>query len=500
MVGDARCKGIKPTWGHIGVDRLCALYERSDLMIGVDSGPFHVAALTNIKTLGIFRSLHPVRVCLPNPNATYLISTNHIHAWDIRRHKWAFSTYDGTDPTLAAITDAVISTLTMRDPAMEIREEHLPTMNEVSGRYIYRRKAYDEREMELLPDGRIGEGAAGCEQRWSLRFSDGAILIDISGKNGIICSASRIGDGFYGQWTQFEKMPVELIRIRDKQDLIYTSGLFSTRFTTARDFASPWYAVWKDRLSLGDRIHRKGWEIASVCETLSSAGVLKVGNAGIGFGVGSELLPTVFAGFGCRILATDALPESWKNTTGRFYDVNQSNGVEIRVVDMNAINGGELTASIEESAFDFSWSICSMDHCGSTWLTKRFLLNQMNCLKPGGISAHTAEYSIGVGMPRVGDTVWFTWDDIVDVRHLMTALGYELAPIDWFCGDSIEDHMIDESPYVGRVHIKCEALGQWGTCVLFAAKKVTSNVFWVPFDEEDGRAAIADFQRSHSQT
>ena len=132
-----------------------------------------------------------------------------------------------------------------------------------------------------------------------------------------------------------------------------------------------------------------------------------------------------------------------------------------------------------------------MDHCGSVWLTKRFLLNQMNCLKVGGIGVHTAEYTISMGLPRSGATSVLNWSDIVDIQSLCQKLGYELAPIDWNIGDRVEDHMVDPHPYPGPIHLKPEFHGgRWVTCVVFAVRKLNPGVFWVPQDETEARGLI----------
>ena len=209
MVGSERCKGIKPGWGHIGIDRLCALYERCDLMIGVDSGPFHVAAMTDIKSLGLFRSLHPCRVCLPSSRATYLASDIWQAEWERRQPLWKIITYAGVEPTADDIVQAAEAILNDVTPVSRSNRQALQTR--LSGRYRYRRIGYDERTLCLEPDGLITEGADGCERRWSVCRIDGADGIEITGKDGVICRC-RAEDGLYrGRWTQFERMPIELI-------------------------------------------------------------------------------------------------------------------------------------------------------------------------------------------------------------------------------------------------------------------------------------------------
>lgn len=267
--------------------------------------------------------------------------------------------------------------------------------------------------------------------------------------------------------------------------------MFSTRFTTARDFNSEWYLHWRQALSLPAQMRRKSWELAIVCETLASHGALQPGKRGVGFGVGSETLPGLFADMGCYILATDLLPHDWRETHKDFHALNTRDNVTTRIVDMNWLDGAQLTEDIPERDFDFSWSVCSMDHCGSAWLTKRFLLNQMNVLKPGGIAVHTAEYTLSMGLPRDGSTVYLTVADILDIVQLMQAMGHELAPVDWFLGDSVEDHIIDTAPSDHTIHIKATGYGQWAMCVVFAAKRLGSEVLWLPADEAEARDMIA---------
>lgn len=269
--------------------------------------------------------------------------------------------------------------------------------------------------------------------------------------------------------------------------------MFSTRFSTARDFNSEWYRYWKVIFGFDDRVYRKLWEVAFVCETLRENDKLQRGARGVAFGVGSEELPRKFANLGCHILATDLLAPEWAASHRLFAEVNSHERIQTQNVDMNFLQ------DIAIGNYDFAWSVCAMDHCGSTWLTKRFLLNQMNLLRVGGIAAHTAEYTISAGMPKEGGTVYLTAEDVLDVAHLMESMGHQLAPVDWFVGDSIEDHMIDSPPYVGHVHLKAEMCdGRWGTCVGFAARKTTSDVAWIPVDEFEGRKFIAEYQLSHS--
>jgi hypothetical protein len=261
--------------------------------------------------------------------------------------------------------------------------------------------------------------------------------------------------------------------------------MFSTRFTTARDFDTDWLRRWQHVFGLDRRRHRKWWEIATVCETLDSHQVLAPGKTGVGFGVGSDPLVKYFAERGADILATDLLDPAWIGTHHNFDGLQDLPRVQTARVDMNWLAGHVPTA-----AADFCWSVCAMDHVGTIWWLKRFVLNQMNCLRPGGIAVHTAEYTISHGLPRAGGTVWLEAADLLDLASLAGGLGYEMAPIDWFIGDRLEDHLIDDTG-TADVHIKAGVAGRWGTCVAIALCKLHAGEFWVDLDEATARRAIS---------
>ncbi len=210
MVGDARCKGIKPSWGHIGVDRLCALLQRVDLMIGVDSGPFHVAGMIpKLKALGVFRQIPPVRCCLPNPNATYMVPDRDHHHWSKRSDRWTFIEYGGDSPSgeeIAEVAERIVSDR----PRISMT---LDDVKNIAGHYIYHRVGHDQRPMEFRSDGTIGEGAGGCERRWNPEPSSNGWRIAVTGDKGDVRFRLELcADGVLrGRWLYDERMPIELI-------------------------------------------------------------------------------------------------------------------------------------------------------------------------------------------------------------------------------------------------------------------------------------------------
>lgn len=209
LSGHPRCQAIKPDWGHIGCDRLCALLLRSDLLIGVDSGPFHVASLVDVQALGVFRGIPAVRCCLPNPNATYLVPARQHSHWKLRESEWRFAEYHGEEVTARDIADLAIDLVTPQErPSMEINPSNIP------GRYLYRRVGHDERPMVLAADGKITTGAGGCERAWKIEPTPTGPVVTIYGDHGGPTCHLRLApdDILRGKWLHFEKMPIELIR------------------------------------------------------------------------------------------------------------------------------------------------------------------------------------------------------------------------------------------------------------------------------------------------
>jgi hypothetical protein len=97
-------------------------------------------------------------------------------------------------------------------------------------------------------------------------------------------------------------------------------GIF-THSTLCRQehFDHPVYPYWANRLKMGVRYHRKDWEFVFICQTLHERGQLQTGKRGLGFGVGREPLPALFAAYGCSIVGGDqpdemALKSGWKSS------------------------------------------------------------------------------------------------------------------------------------------------------------------------------------------
>jgi hypothetical protein len=196
--------------GRIPLDVFGALCLLADVFIGIDSGPFHLAAWFPIRTLYVTREIPPVRCCIPSPNATYLVPSRDAEHWNARGSVWRFRMFAGSEAT----ANDIVSTAVFIEQSPNLRDVlEMPTNESFCGKYTYRRLGHDERTIELLPNGRIGEGAGDCERKWHSGTNGGRSWIWLSGRHGVICECqSTDGTLFQGRWTQFERMPIELKR------------------------------------------------------------------------------------------------------------------------------------------------------------------------------------------------------------------------------------------------------------------------------------------------
>lgn len=78
-------------------------------------------------------------------------------------------------------------------------------------RYRYVRVGFDERILELLPGGPIGDGRDRCEQHWFVEHTTSGLELILAGVGQVTCRLTCAPDGVWrGRWCSHERMPVEL--------------------------------------------------------------------------------------------------------------------------------------------------------------------------------------------------------------------------------------------------------------------------------------------------
>ena len=203
--------------------------------------------------------------------------------------------------------------------------------------------------------------------------------------------------------------------------------------------------------------HRKLWEWCYIAQVLWERGLLQSGRRGLGFGVGQEPLTALLASFGCNILATD-LSEEKARRTGWIGSQQHAAGLVIlnqhRICDPIAFHRLVRFRSVD---FDFTWSSCSLEHLGSIKKGLQFLENQMACLKPGGVAAHTTEFNVSSNKKTYdrGELVLFRRRDIEKVAARLRAKGHAID-LDFDSGASPADEYIDLPPFEHLPHLKLQ--------------------------------------------
>jgi FkbM family methyltransferase len=219
------------------------------------------------------------------------------------------------------------------------------------------------------------------------------------------------------------------------------------------------FRAWLKNLNYAWAPHRKYWELAFICQALYERNILVEGAKGLGFAVGTERLPAFFASLGCNITATDLPSEDERNKpwaeTGQWGGTTKAlqypsicneekfnQHVRYLPVDMNNIPDDLVD-------YDFTWSTCSFEHCGSIELGMKFIEEQMKCLKPGGIAVHTTEFNLTSNGETFETPLLsiFRLKDIEEICNRLIQKGYQVEPLDTFTGTHKLDKYVDKPPY-----------------------------------------------------
>ncbi|MDR2793708.1 MAG: methyltransferase domain-containing protein, partial [Treponema sp.] len=193
--------------------------------------------------------------------------------------------------------------------------------------------------------------------------------------------------------------------IYTKNDFEYPLSCIS-QICNQEFFGLPFYQYWMTKLKEKPFFHRKQWEFVYIAQVLFENNLLKAGSRGLGFGVGKEPLPALFASMDCKITASDMDTDS--DEAKKWESANQHSGnnrellnqrgicppdifaknVSFRTIDMNTIPD-DL-----RGMFDFIWSSCALEHIGGAQNSEDFICNSLDTLRPGGLAVHTTEYNV----------------------------------------------------------------------------------------------------------
>jgi hypothetical protein len=268
-----------------------------------------------------------------------------------------------------------------------------------------------------------------------------------------------------------------LLPLYEEEPGFIRSSLCSHAYMTTESYAA-WCARFKQQPSL----HRKQWEWVIICDALHERGLLAPGKRGIGFGVGLEPLPALFASDGCEIVATDlavdnAASQGWIAGDQHAASLEQLNSlglctpdefrerVSFRSADMNDI-------APDLRGFDFTWSSCCFEHLGSIEHGLNFVERSLDCLRPGGVAIHTTEFNLSSNDDTVdqGGTVIFRRQDIDRLAQRLTAQGHKIS-LDYTEGTTVYDRFVDLPPYQQDPHLRLLLAGYVSTSICLIVRK-----------------------------
>lgn len=248
------------------------------------------------------------------------------------------------------------------------------------------------------------------------------------------------------------------------------AGLTS-RSCRQSDIEQDWLRYWCRVLYCYPHYHRKLWEDCFVLQALWENGLLEPGRRGLGFAVGQEWLPSVFARRGIAVMATDLESEDsraqeWLRTDqhgagaakNRLYVEHLldretfTRQVRFRAVDMAALPD-DL-----EGPYDFLWSVCAFEHLGTLEKGLFFVERAMRYLRPGGIAVHTTELNLDDTAETVstGRTVLYQRRHLDALGERLARAGHTMLPLDSTAGEGVLDRYVDLPPFAEERH----ALGE----------------------------------------
>ena len=239
-----------------------------------------------------------------------------------------------------------------------------------------------------------------------------------------------------------------------------------------------WSDRWCDGHGLKYGMDRKTWEFMYISQVLLEQNQLLPGNYGLGFAVGKEPLPALFACFGCKVTATDLrddMPSSqgWARTnqhSSSLLDLHfplicdeSTLFANVRFIPLNM---NEIPDDLND--FDFCWSSCAFEHLETVEQSKQFVLNTLELLKPGGISVHTTEFNLSsannAGVPS--DHV-FGKDFFDELREEIMSMGHHFAPFDYRLGEHSDDDYVFRRSEELSPHFKLWSYGCIATSIGF---------------------------------
>lgn len=255
---------------------------------------------------------------------------------------------------------------------------------------------------------------------------------------------------------------------------------------SASDFFHPRFVEIARMLDLADPIYfqRKLWEWVFIIHAAISRNLTRPGMRALGFGVGCERIPAVFAKHGMQVVGTEAPPsiglqEGWTGSQQYAETIDSLvfdnileratflDRVSLDICDMNHIED-------KFAGFDFCWSASALEHLGGLQEGMDFIVASVEkTLKIGGTACHVTELNLSSNQDTVekGGTVLYRKRDLDDLVRGLRDRGHSVDDIVIAADDHPLDHYVDTPPYHHSLHLKMRQSGYVITSVALVIQR-----------------------------
>ncbi len=249
----------------------------------------------------------------------------------------------------------------------------------------------------------------------------------------------------------------------------------TTSIPIATDFIADEFFEFLKIIRHPPQFHRKLWEWAFILYHAEREGKLGTGMKALGFGVGVEKLPAIFASRGCIVVATDGpnnIGQEWRqtgqysrDTTELFCDFIIDRNSFDSLVSFEECDMKNISPHLRD--FDFCWSACALEHLGSLEAGIKFIENSLKTLKVGGLAIHTTEFNVSsdTETAEYGPTVLYRRSDIDMIRARLEKAGHSVRSITIPYASSAIDKHVDFPPYSHNPHLKLSLMNYVATSI-----------------------------------